>query len=110
MNDPENTSTNKVETVKLLQFCAVASLQPKRRCKIQVVESLPTPIVAKQSRPPRIHRSHPPLQIWRSPTVATHSIPPAQSRITPMLRQLTELVARASLSLANLQQSPYALL
>jgi hypothetical protein len=42
--------------------------------------------------------------------VETHSIPPAKSRITPMLRELTELVARASLSLANLQHSPYALL
>jgi hypothetical protein len=117
MNDPENISSDKVETVKPLRFRVVASLPPKRRCKIQVgpqqklvLESLPTPIVAKQGRPPRIHRSHPPLQIWRSPVVETHSIPPAKSRITPMLRELTELVARASLSLANLQHSPYALL
>src|SRR6266850_2104261 len=105
MDAPENTLLDKVKVIKPLQFCAVASLRPKRRSKIQVgppqeliLELLPAPIVAKQGRPARPHRSHPPLQIWRSPSLERRSIPPAKSRITPILHELTNLLARASAS------------
>ena len=115
MDAPENTLWDKGKVIKPLQFCAVASLRPKRRGKIQlgppqelVFEPLPTPIVAKQGRPLRLHRSHPPLQIWRSPSLETRSIPPAKSRITPILYELTDWLARASasFSLAQLRHAP----
>src|SRR6266576_462027 len=115
MDAPENTLLDKVKVIKPLQFCAVASLRPKRRGKIQVgppheliLVPLPAPIVAKESRPPRLHRSYPPLQIWRSPSLERRSIPPANWWIMPILHELTELLARASasFSLAQLRHSP----
>jgi hypothetical protein len=115
MHALENPLLDKVEAVKPLQFCAVASLRPKKRWKVSqepayqiVSEQLPKPIGAKSARPARLHRSHPPLQIWKSPDVEVRLIPPPKSRLAPLLQELTDLFERAcaSFSLAHLRHVP----
>src|SRR5438132_11332055 len=89
--EPQNQDESKTT-----QFCAIASLRPKRRCRVnpkirfQIVQK-PASDPAIRSQPPRMHRSHAPLQIWKSPELKPQPVPASKSFITPLLH---ELVAR----------------